>query len=153
MKLYSVHLKEGDLESAELVREGFYVFAFALPLFWMLYHRLWLPALVAVMLIAIGILQTAGSSEIVLGAISLGIQLVVALNAADLRRWGLGLRGYDEAATVTGRNVQDAERRFFDEYGALPGREEMDDPASRPAPWGKPARTDPLGVFPTPTTR
>ena len=152
MKLYTAHVKNDDPETAELVHEGVTIAAYAVPVLWMLYHRMWTPALLLVFaqLAVTGLLGAVGASELLTAAASLGINLVVGLNASDLRRLALDWRDYEEVATVSGRNLQDAERRFFDGYGAvIPARPEPTAAQS----WSTVRRADPLGVFPAPAHR
>ena len=152
MKLYSAHVKNDDPETAELVHEGVTVGAYAVPVLWMLYHRMWTPALLLVFgqLAVTGLLDAAGAPYILTLAASLGINLLVGLNASDLRRLALDWRGYEEIATVSGRNLQDAERRFFDLYDVgVPAKSET----TTAQHWSPVRRGDPLGVFPAPAHR
>ncbi len=167
MSVYTVH--EPPLRAAEaapdperfvFVRDGFYFWAFVFSVLWMLWHRMWLILLVYVA--AVVGLETAlrylGVSSALLGLIGFLIALLVGIEAATLRRFKLGRRGWKNIGVVCGDNVEEAERRFFDAWlrrtsDARPERS-ASPPSPPPAPLSPTPRTSPapdvIGLFPEP---
>ncbi|SLN18433.1 DUF2628 domain-containing protein [Oceanibacterium hippocampi] len=119
MRIYTAHYRPGrplDGDGLVLVREGFAWWALLVPPLWALYHRLWLVALLFVILssalsLAVPLLHldTNGASLAMLG-----LNLLFAMSANDLRRWTLGRRGYRELGVVGGRDIGAAEQRLID---------------------------------------
>jgi hypothetical protein len=122
MRTYTVHLRPAadplftpDL-GAVLVREGFNWAAFFFTWIWALVSRLWIAA--AILFAAdVAILLALEAIDLDPGSqfwITLGWHVIVGFVAEDLRRWGLGLRGYAVAEVVAAENIVAAERRFFE---------------------------------------
>jgi hypothetical protein len=130
------------------VREKFFWLALILPLFWLLWHRLWVGLLGwigAVVLIGI-VIWALNLDQITAAAASLIPSLVVALEGTELRRRKLLRRGFRDTGVVVAEDLEDAERRFFTRWLA---REE----ALRPTP-AVPLpplpQTSVIGLFPEP---
>ncbi len=103
-------------ESLAFVRDGFSWSAALFTPFWLLVHRLWWPLLAY--LAAGGIIELTRES-IGLNAgwttlAALAISLLVGFEADTLRRWALERRGWSTLGSISGRNTEDCERRFFD---------------------------------------
>ena len=167
MSVYTVH--EPPLRPSEaapnperfvFVRDGFYFWAFLFSVLWMLWHRMWLILLVYVAVV-VGVesaLRYAGASRPLLAFVGLLIALLVGIEAATLRRIKLARRGWKNVGVVSGDNVEEAERRFFDAWvrraagtssgptAAPPG---PPPPPSSPIP-RTPTATDVVGLFPEP---
>lgn len=140
-----------DPERFVFVRDGVYVWAFLLTPLWILWRGLWLVFIIyAAIAIAI---ETAmhyagfGTGSIVL--VQLLLSLLVAVEAASLRRFSLARRGWKNIGIVSGDDLEDAERRFYDAWitGAPAGREvpphlPHDSPPTQPP--------DIIGLFPEP---
>jgi hypothetical protein len=165
MSSYTVHqppLKSG-LAAAEpyrfvFVRDGFSWWAFLLTPLWMLWHRLWL-VLVLYLLISAALevgLRALGGSTISLVLVGLLLSLLAGLEAATLRRFKLTRRHWRNIGVVTGDDLEDAERRFFDAWiRQAPARRPMppqSPPASAPDASGgaAPAPSGVIGLFPEP---
>jgi hypothetical protein len=125
MKVYTVHLPDsarpGDvagLDRAIFVRDGFHWLAAVLPLLWLLANRIWLGFLaVLAATVAIGALaatNTIGPAPVV--ALELCLAVFVGVCAADLKGWSLRRRGLPAVDVVSGRDAEEAERRFFDRW-------------------------------------
>jgi len=157
MKVYTVHLPDsarpGDadgLDRAILVRDGFHWLAAAVPLLWLLANRIWLGFLAALAAtVAIGVL--AATTRLGPGPV-LALQLCLAVSvgvcAADLKGWSLRRRGLPAVDVVSGRDAEEAERRFFDRWldtGAAVPRATSLRPPAVSAPIGTPQV---LGLFP-----
>lgn len=116
MRYYSVHAPVGDAASADrfvFVKDGFSWPALFVPVLWLLWHRLWL-ALVYYVIFALCIAWTdrlAGDNVAVILAIL--FSLLFAAEANDIRRLELEGHGWDEVGSSSGRNVSEAEVRFF----------------------------------------
>jgi hypothetical protein len=165
MSVYTVHeppLRAADVladpERFAFVRDGFYWWAFLLAPVWMLWHRLWL-VLLSYVLVSV-VLQTAmrffGASPSVLAFAAILISLLIGLEAATLRRFTLKRRGWKNVGIVSGDDLEDAERRFFDawvrEAPSLPGAPSNTTPAS-PPPVPTPRMAEAsgvIGLFPEP---
>jgi hypothetical protein len=99
-------------EPVVLVREGFSWPAFFLSLLWLLWHRLWLAALVyAVATLLIALLLPPG---LALPA-NLALTFLLGAHAHDLRRRALARRGYAEVGVVTAADRDHALARLLAE--------------------------------------
>jgi hypothetical protein len=164
MSIYTVH--QPPLESGAVaaepyrfvfVRDGFSWWAFLLTPLWMLRHRLWLALAVYLLVLAAldAGLRALGASVFTLILAGLLISLLAGLEAGTLLRFNLARRHWRNIGVVTGDDVEDAERRFFDAWirQALARR-----PASPPnaptsgsaAPPRPPAPSGVIGLFPEP---
>jgi hypothetical protein len=165
MRIYTVHeppahwreTRRGP-ESFRFVRDGFHFWAFLLTPLWMLRHRLWLVLigyLVLVGAVVVG-LRWVGMPDASFW-ILLMLSLLVGLEAGSLRRWTLRRRKWIDHGVVAAKNLEEAERRFFD---AWTGEASAPSPAAAPAPAfppgssflrPRPAPTqDIVGLFPEP---
>jgi len=125
-------------DKVTFVKDGFNWVAFFLPAFWLLFQRMWLE-LIAFLVLIVGVQWLFGPGESgrqVAGWVTLGITLLFAFEANDLRGWALRRRGYRLAGTVSGRGREAAERSFFTAW--LPQQERPVHPLVRrgqtPAP-------------------
>ncbi|MDR3422585.1 MAG: DUF2628 domain-containing protein [Xanthobacteraceae bacterium] len=159
MSVYTVH--EPPLRVAEaapdpdrfvFVRDGFYFWAFLLTPLWMLRHRLWLVLLIYVA-VAAGVDEAMYLAGLGTAAIALAeflISLLIGLEAATLRRFSLKRRGWRNVGVVSGEDVEDAERRFFDAWvRSAPGQRPAAAAPSAPPPRVTPS-PDIIGLFPDP---
>jgi hypothetical protein len=146
-----------DPERFAFVRDGFSVWAFLLAALWMLWHRMWLVLLIY-LVVAVGVeaaLHYAGVSDPVLGLVALLISLLIGIEAGTLRRFTLARRGWKNVGIISGDDLEDAERRFFDAWvrAAPGGRIEPSTapPNPPPAPPPRmPQSPDVIGLFPEP---
>jgi hypothetical protein len=114
------------------LRERFSLAAFLFGPLWMIWRRLWLVLiiyLVATSLIELG-LHSLGIPVAALTTVYLLLQLLVALEAANLRRWTLLRRGWRDRGIVLGDDLELAEQRFF---AADAAREDAAGPTSPPS--------------------
>src|SRR5262249_45145206 len=124
MSVYTVHEPpqrfDGapDVERFVFVRDGFSFWAFLFAPLWMLLHRMWLGLFGYI--VVLGWLETMvrmfGGSAAIGGFISFLMSVLVGLEAGTLRRFTLGRRGWKNVGIVSGDDVEDAERRFFDAW-------------------------------------
>ena len=166
MSVYTVHelpLREADaLAEAErfvFVRDGFYWWAFLLTPFWMLRHGLWL--VLAIYLVVVAVLDTGlrgvGASAVLITFVGVLISLLVGFEASTLWRFTLRRRRWSNVGIVSGDDLEDAERRFFDTWsrGASARGVAPSNPPPPPPPSPQPASrgTDTsgvIGLFPEP---
>ncbi|MBC8038043.1 MAG: DUF2628 domain-containing protein [Rhizobiales bacterium] len=146
MAFYSVHKREdAPAEQAVFVREGFSTSAFLFTVLWALWHRMWLAA--GVLLAVSGAITLAGN---LLGAgegvsllASFVVNLIFGLEARDLQIRTLIGRGYAQVGFSHGRNLDEAEIRYFHRIG---GYRTVPEPLpTRPVPYA--AQPDTLGIF------
>jgi hypothetical protein len=164
MSIYTVHQPPLDSGTAAtephrfvFVRDGFSWWAFLLTPLWMLWHRLWLALVIYLLLSAaldIG-LRALGAPVFTLVLVGLLISLLAGLEAATLRRFKLTRRHWRNIGVVTGNDVEDAERHFFDAWiRQAPARRPPSPPSAPPsgssAPAPPPATSGVIGLFPEP---
>jgi hypothetical protein len=163
MSVYTVH--EPPVRSADplpdavrivFVRDGFSFWAFLLGPLWMLWHRMWLvfAGYVVVAAALEAPIVAFGASQTALAGIGLFISLLVGLEASTLRRFTLRRRGWSSVGIVSGDDLEDAERRFFDAWlRDLPAQPAAGAAAAPPATATVPRvlqRPDVIGLFPEP---
>lgn len=121
MKIYSVHVNprsEKPLEDAVFVPEGFSIAAFIFNVFWALYHRLWLVALLFLVLMVAStltgkLLGLHPSSQFVL---DLGTRLLLGMIAYDSWRASLERKGWITTDIIVAGNLLEATHRFYDRH-------------------------------------
>jgi hypothetical protein len=168
MSVYTVHeppLRAGadapDVERFAFVRDGFSWWAFLFAPLWMLRHRMWLVLIGYV--VVVGLIEVpvklSGAPAFAASAIGILLGLLVGLEAGSLRRFTLNRRGWKNLGVVSGDDLEDAERRFFDAwlqrksspsngpYAPTPGSTSA--APSRRGPLG----SDVIGLFPEPGAR
>ena len=125
MQTYTVHeapeVSADRLERAErltFVKDGFSLIAAVLAPLWLLANRLWLAF--AGYLVAIIVLQLIGwafgISQTSIQWLVIALHILIGLEADSIRRWTLARNGYSVVGSVTGRNGDDCERRFFESW-------------------------------------
>lgn len=126
----------GGAARAELVRDRFTFIGFLFPPVWLLWHKLWIAALVVVaLLLALAVLgELAGRGPVTAG-LSLLVSVYVGLEGPALRLNALQRRGWQGTGVVEAGSRDDAEMRLLAarELPAAP-------PAPRPAVPAAPAR-------------
>jgi Protein of unknown function (DUF2628) len=165
MSVYTVHepprragagAAAADVERVAFVRDGFSWWAFLFAPLWMLRYRMWL-VLIGYVVIAGAIevpVKLSGASGFVASVIGFFLGLLVGLEAGTLRRFTLNRRGWKNLGVVSGDDIEDAERRFFDAW--LQRKSSPSDgppapgPASAAASWRRPLGSGVIGLFPEP---
>ncbi len=137
----------GSSGRAELVRDRFSWIGFLVPPFWLLWHRLWIEALLvvaaAIALAALG--EVAGLGALAAG-LSLLVSVYVGLEGPALRLAALRRRGWREAGIIEAGSRDEAEIRLFAVEEAPAAAQAH--PAAVPALPSRPARPGPpLGLF------
>ncbi|MEM7400235.1 MAG: DUF2628 domain-containing protein [Pseudomonadota bacterium] len=156
MTVYSVYEpgNDADVEARAakiaLVKEGIAWLALIVPILWLIYHRMWLEliAFLAVFLSLPLIFGSGPTGQQLAGWASLGLTILFAFEANDLRSWALRRRGFTFAGTTWGRDRVEAETRFFSRW--LPDQQNVAAQGApvTPMPVKGPAivPTRPLGV-------
>lgn len=120
MNIYTVHVKpeSGLQQKPFFVREGFNMMAFVFAAFWLLYQRLWLPAMIVVAcnLCIIFLAANPFLSASSLAVLDMGLHAVVGYMANDWLRAGLQKRGYVFADITAADSLLRAEQRYFERY-------------------------------------
>jgi hypothetical protein len=140
--VYSVYepADDADLEArvgkVAFVKEGIAWFALIVPVLWLIYQRMWLEliAFLAIFVSLPAIFGSGPAGQEIGGWVSLGLMVLFAFEANDLRGWALRRRGYRFAGTAIGRDQVEAETRFFSRW--LPEQEKSlaEVPAAVPVP-------------------
>jgi Protein of unknown function (DUF2628) len=161
MAIYTVHAPASygidprvTADKVVFVRDGFYVWAFAAAIVWLIWHRLWL-ALVGYIALSVAAelgLRYIGASSGTRLLVMIVLAFLVGLEAGSLRRWKLSRGKWRQLDVVSGKDEEEAERRFFDRTttierdGASPGTSTMHPlPRSSLNP-----QNDVVGLFPQP---
>lgn len=157
MRYYSVHAPEDEPDSLEryvFVKDGFSWPALLVPIIWILWHRLWLTLVyyvVFVLVVAWTGRLLGELAAMALGAIGL---IVLAIEANNIRRLSLESRGWREVGSSLGRNLEEAEVRFFGagNEGAVASEKEAVITRAGYAPEHRRQMTDEsiIGLFPEP---
>jgi hypothetical protein len=162
MPVFTVHAPpprtagaRSDPERFVFVRDGFYVWAFLLTAFWMLWRRLWLVLVgYGVIVAALNVaLLALGASAAVLALADFVIAVLVGLEASTLVRFTLRRRGWRSVGIVSGDDTEDAERRFFDAWVRdRASQPSVSPPAAPPRPpqGASSAVSGVIGLFPEP---
>lgn len=118
-KIYSIYIDPSStapLESAEFIEERFCFPAFIFSGLWLLYHRLWVPLLV-VILLRLGVEALIHAELLNLSSrwiTELAIAFYIALSAADLRGARLHNKGYILSDVRVADGLLPAQQRFFE---------------------------------------
>ena len=135
MASYVVMQPEGnaDADAEAFVRDGFAYIAFFVPMLWLLWHRLWIEAALALAAtLALTALGNVSGFGMAAPLLSLLVSIYAGLEGAALRISALRRRGWRELGVVVADSQDDAEMRWLIEAGALP--EEFERPDLSPAP-------------------
>ena len=143
------------------VRDGFSLWAFLTAALWMLWHRMWLVLLIYV-IVAAGVdaaVRYAGVPSVVVAVVSILTSILIGIEAATLRRFTLTRRGWKDVGIVSGKNLEEAERRFYDAWVRKRSVERAQPssplssappPAPQPRPPQSPQSSGVVGLFPEP---
>ena len=155
MRSYTVHAPPGEPapERFAFVKDGFAWPAFFFTLLWILWHRMWLTLIgtIIFVLVIAWIDRLAGDAHATIFAIAGA--LLIGLEGNTIRRLSLENRGWREIGGAFGRNLTEAEIRFFHEWTNVSARK-RDEPLQSAATTrvqSAPADEEPiLGLFPEP---
>ena len=122
LKSFTIHAAPGQIgrdpdAALRFVPETFSVVAFIEPWAYFLWHRMWLVTIAYLLLVGVLILGlgAAGLAGPVVAAIGFVFNLIIGLEASNLRRWTLDRSGFHEEGVVVAASRDEAERRYFAE--------------------------------------
>lgn len=150
----SAQADRDTLEKAVILKDGFSLPAFLLTGVWLLYKRLWWPfaAFVIVWLLAGYGLPKLGLPQQAIGFVQLVIGLFLGHEGHAMLERKLVANGWTLAGVVEARDMDEAERRFFEQAMAGGPSPPL---ASAPQPLFAATRTGSpiIGLFPETRTR
>lgn len=101
-------------ERTLFVRDSFSFLALVMPLFWLLFHRLWFEAaLILVVSVALGMAGQYWNIPGTVTVLMFLVSLLVALEGANWRLAALRRRGYTDKGVIDADDRQEAETRYF----------------------------------------
>jgi hypothetical protein len=116
MRYYSVHAPLDDADAMErcvFVKDGFSWPAFFVPILWILWHRLWLTLIYFIVFVLIIAWTGRLATENIALSVAIMGTILFALEANNIRRLSLERRDWEEIGSSFGRNLTEAEARFF----------------------------------------
>ena len=122
MKIYSVHYRQeagasltGLADEAVLVKEGFSWPAFFVPLFWLIYKRMWivLAVYIAIQIVLTSLAALIGLPDGPVFVCSFALSVIIGFEGNNLLRWTLERNRFRQQAIVAGKDLAEAEQRFF----------------------------------------
>lgn len=141
-------------DAVRMVKEGIAWWALLFPALWLLYHRLWLALIGYLVLVTIVELTLASLGYWQIATLcAFAFNILLAVEANNLRRWTLERKGYLMTGTVSGHDLEECELKYFSGWSS-----DWTD-AAPPAPpkpestvkSGSPLRDeDVIGLFPEP---
>jgi hypothetical protein len=155
MRIYTVHAPADDPapERFGFVKDGFSWPAFFFQFVWILRHTMWL-ALVGYMAFAVAVFGVGALvGSIYAWIVAIAGAFLLGFEGNTIRRLSLERRGWREVGEAWGRNLTEAETRFFGNWNALPAHQRDALVASAATPGAAAAETSDepiLGLFPEP---
>ncbi|MEM1300598.1 MAG: DUF2628 domain-containing protein [Pseudomonadota bacterium] len=126
MRLWTVHRKG---EEVRFIPDGFSIFALALPPVWVIWHGAWITLIATLVLAG----AAAMYNPLAASPVMYGIGLILAFEGAQIRRWEMRLRGWQEVSVVQAQTVEGAEELWLAEMAAPNSV-----PGAGPSPWLRP---------------
>ncbi len=125
MRTYSVHIRRHGLNldrDFAVVKEGFSWPAFVFNIFWALWYRHWLAAIVlfAIPITVAIVTKVIGLAPAGKTFLSLGWLVIVGMTANDVRRYYLDRDGFVEHGIAAGKNTDDALYSYLRDTAAPP---------------------------------
>jgi hypothetical protein len=148
----------GGGRDVEFVRDGFHILAFLVPLFWFLFHRMWIEAAVTLALIVAFAILTSLAGYPAHWPLSLIVSIFAGLEAPALRLASMRRAGWRDAGVIEAEDAFGAEERYVAEWGAdepsEPEPVETEATAQAETPHApRPASGPALGLFSYPDGR
>lgn len=137
-----------DADATTFVRDGFSWLGFLVPPLWLLWHRLWIEAGLAV--VAIGASAALGEAFGLPAAgalLTLLVMLGVGLEGQALRIAALARRGWRQWGVVVADDLDDADARYATDAASAVSQEPLPEPRSLPGtpPFARPAPSASIG--------
>jgi hypothetical protein len=159
MAIYTVHAPADagidartSFDQLVFVRDGFYFWAFAAAIIWLIWHRLWLALFGYIVLtlaieFAFFLFDVPAVAQLV--AMTL-IAVLVGFEAASLWRWKLSRRRWRQLDVVVAENEEAAERRFLDRRKTQTHESGGNNTSSSLPRTSSMSQPDVIGLFPQP---
>ena len=116
MRYYTVHAPDGEYDAPDeyvFVKDGLSFPAFFLSIPWILWHRLWLTLVWYIVFVLVVAWTDRLLGDDIATVVALLGNLLFALEANNMRRHALEARGWDEVGSSFGKDITEAEERFF----------------------------------------
>jgi hypothetical protein len=116
MRYYTVHAPDGEYDAPEdylFVKDGFSWPALFIPIVWILWHRLWLTLIWYIVFVLVVAWAGRLLNDDIATALAVIGTLVFAFEANNMLRHALDARGWDEIGSSFGKDLTEAEARFF----------------------------------------
>ena len=106
------------------IKDGFAGWAMIGSVFWMIYHRLWLPLIGFIVGFGLltGLANLFGASPEAGGVLFIGLSIAFGFLANDIRRLILEKDNYKMVGAIAGPTQIECERRFFECWPPLKNR-------------------------------
>ncbi len=118
-------------EALEFVPDGFTWSAVVFPPLFLITHRMWaeLLAYLAAVIVGLSALTILGVSPALTLVLLAAGHIWLAYEAVELRRQAMQRAGWQTLGSVSGRNLAECERRFFDMWLTGDGTDRLQQPA------------------------
>lgn len=154
MTTYTIYLPPvGSFDNSEegfrLVPDAKATLALIFPPFWLAWHRLWLPLMVYIVVIAAILMIAIWSPSVAVSYLSILPGVYLLLEGYQLLRQNLEAKGWQFAGVVEGENREEAEIRFLVNSGkefTTPTPKTRSD--HKPAILNTSSKTNNMGLFP-----
>jgi hypothetical protein len=116
MRYYTVHAPSGEYDAPDeyiFVKDGLSFPAFFLSILWILWHRLWLTLVWYIVFVLVVAWTDRLLGDDIATVVALLGNLLFALEANNILRHALEARGWDEVGSSFGKDITEAEARFF----------------------------------------
>ena len=112
------------------VKDGFSWITALFPPFGLAASQLWLPLVAYIVFVGVGAvaLSALGVSENWISLAMLALHIFMGFEHSTLQRWTLDNAGWNMLGTVTGKSLDECERRFFESW--LPGQPMISQPSA-----------------------
>lgn len=118
-RAYTVHAPSGAdaPERFAFVKDGISWPALFVPILWILWHRLWLT-LIGIIIFVLLVAWTGRLwNDDIAAVVAIIGAILFALEANNIRRLSLARRGWRDAGSSFGATIEEAEMRFFHDWG------------------------------------
>lgn len=106
--------RKGGGGETRFVRDGFVLLGLLFPFFWLLWHRLWIEAVVVLaVLLCISAAGELSGFTLTAMLLSFLVSLYVGLEGSALRQWALRRRGWRDSAVIDAVDEDEAMTRYF----------------------------------------
>ncbi|MEX0954751.1 MAG: DUF2628 domain-containing protein [Rhizobiaceae bacterium] len=107
-------VRKGGSGEARFIRDGFALLGLLFPFFWLLWHRLWIEAVVVfAVLLCISTAGELSGWTLTAMLLSFLVSLYVGLEGSALRQWALRRRGWRDSAVIDATDEDEAMTRYF----------------------------------------